>query len=360
MATAEILQRVNVSGFLQWWVGELIALLPPRIRRVVVGRQQRLVLDMTGENVTALCHRGSSPQVLGRFAIAQLGAEEVANLRQQLGVAAGRCPDTTVRLPPDLALQKELTLPLAAEENLRQVLAFEMDRQTPFKADQVYFDYDVLTRDSAARRLRVRLATVPRKTLDTLLERLELVGIRPDRVDVTGNSAVNLLPAERRPVHSQGQRRVNSALGAAVVLLALASAVIPLWQQRELVLELRPRVAAAQSEAEQVMALRDKLERAVKESRVVLDKRRKTPLVIDVLNEVTRLLPDGTWLSSLELKGNELRIQGESTGASALVGVLEASPRFSQVHFSSPVTQNPATGRERFQLSATVDPYSQP
>jgi general secretion pathway protein L len=360
MASSEILQRVNVSGLLRWWVGELISILPQPLQRVVRGRQQRLVLDVAGESVTALCHRAKVSQVLGQFAIAQLGGEEVADLRRQLGADTGRCPDTTVRLPPDLALQKELTLPLAAEENLRQVLAFEMDRQTPFKADQVYFGYDVLARDSGARRLRVLLATVPRKTLDALLERLERVGMRPDRVEVTGNGAINLLPADRRPVHGRGQRRVNLALGAALVLLALASATIPLWQQRELVGELWPRVATAKSEAEQVLALRDKLDRAVKESRIVLDKRRKTPLVIDVLNQLTRLLPDGTWLSSLELKGNELRIQGESTGASALVGVLEASPRFSQVHFSSPVTQNPATGRERFQLSATVDPYSQP
>jgi general secretion pathway protein L len=359
MATADVLKRIQFSDLLRWWTGELVAALPAGLQRLLQGRRQRLVLELSGEQVTALCYRGDEAQPLGTFPIAQLGGEAAA-LRQQLGTDGARCPEMTVRLPADLALQKILVLPLAAEENLRQVLGFEMDRQTPFKADQVYFDFEVLARESVARRLRVRLTTVPRRTLDNLLERLDLSGMQPDRVEVAGNPAVNLLPADRRPVHASGQRRVNLALGAMVALLLMTAVVLPLWQQRSLVIDLRPKVASAQREADQVLALRDKLDRTVKESRIVLDKRRQTPLLIDVLNQLTHLLPDGTWLSSFEVKGNELRIQGESTGASALVGVLEASPRFSQVHFSSPVTQNPATGKERFQLSANIDPYPKP
>ena len=45
---------------------------------------------------------------------------------------------TVFCIPAERVLQRNLTLPVAAEDNLRQVLAFEMDRQTPFKADQIY------------------------------------------------------------------------------------------------------------------------------------------------------------------------------------------------------------------------------
>ena len=43
-----------------------------------------------------------------------------------------------LHLPAGLALRKIIDLPAAAEENLLQVLAFEMDRLTPFAAEAVH------------------------------------------------------------------------------------------------------------------------------------------------------------------------------------------------------------------------------
>ena len=40
-------------------------------------------------------------------------------------------------------------MPAATEENLPQVLSFEMDRLTPFRSDEVYFDHRVVGRDRA-------------------------------------------------------------------------------------------------------------------------------------------------------------------------------------------------------------------
>ncbi len=85
-------------------------------------------------------------------------------------------------LEQTLVLCKEFKLPLAAESNLAQVLAFEMDRQTPFKASAVYFDWKVLDRAETPGQLRLQLFVMPRpeveRTLDTLTDRgLTLAGI---------------------------------------------------------------------------------------------------------------------------------------------------------------------------------------
>ena len=53
---------------------------------------------------------------------------------------------------------RRVTMPAATEENLRQVLGFEMDRLTPLRADEVYFDYRVVSRDAAAGQIAVQLA----------------------------------------------------------------------------------------------------------------------------------------------------------------------------------------------------------
>ena len=42
-------------------------------------------------------------------------------------------------------LAKSLTLPLATQPELRQVLSFEMDQETPFKPDELYWDHRLET-----------------------------------------------------------------------------------------------------------------------------------------------------------------------------------------------------------------------
>ena len=56
----------------------------------------------------------------------------VRSLLERNGELRGRA---RVALGPDEVLVRRVTMPAATEENLRQVLAFEMDRLTPFKAD---------------------------------------------------------------------------------------------------------------------------------------------------------------------------------------------------------------------------------
>lgn len=51
----------------------------------------------------------------------------------------GRSP-LGVALSNAQVLCKQIGLPLAASQNLRQVLAFELGRQTPFTHEQAYFD----------------------------------------------------------------------------------------------------------------------------------------------------------------------------------------------------------------------------
>lgn len=353
-AAAELLDRLRIRDFLHWWAGELAALLPPQLRRIARSGKERLVLSMQANTMQAACERGGAVESLGTYAMAEIDPQHAAAVCGELISRASRCSGITLRLAADSALQKVVQLPLAAEENLRQVIGFEMDRQTPFKADQVYYDYRVATRDAAARRLLVRLTVVPRQGVDEVLHRLSSCGVQPDRIEVSGTPGIDLLPQGRRPVRHVAGRRINTALGVLVAALLVAVIAVPLWRQSETIHSLEPSVAQAKRDAEQAVALRDQLEGAIRESRVLVNKRLTTPLVIEVLNELTTLLPDDTWLSSVDVRDAELRIQGESSGASALIATLEASPLFSGVHFSSPVTQNPASGSERFQLSSRI------
>src|SRR5690606_8485735 len=52
-------------------------------------------------------------------------------------------------LPAGLGLRRRLALPAAAAERLRDVVGYEIERQTPFAADAVAFDAHLLDRSGA-------------------------------------------------------------------------------------------------------------------------------------------------------------------------------------------------------------------
>ena len=99
------------------------------------------------------------------------------------------------------------------------------------------------------------------------------------------------------------------------------------------------------------------LRRQLEERRSFIDRLtggNQSTSLLAVLAELTRLLPDDTWLDSVELRGDSLHLVGHASAAAALVGPLERSPLFTEALFRSPVVPDRASGRERFELTLTL------
>ena len=73
-----------------------------------------------------------------------------------------------------------------------------------------------------------------------------------------------------------------------------------------------------------------------------------------MLDEVSRRLPDETWLVQLSRRGDELIMSGFSSKATALISLLEDSALFSDVQFGAPVTLDRDVNLERFNITAVL------
>jgi general secretion pathway protein L len=343
--------KLQLGAFWRWWGEGLAACLPASLQRSLKEGQRQLVVEM-GEHETFLYQEqaGHEAQPLARYARQSFLQGEIA----AAVLKKARNGPLTVRLPVAHAVVKTISLPTVAETNLRQVVGFELDKHTPFSAAQVYYDAQVLEHQPALRRLQVRLVAAPRATVDTLLEQLGKIGLTPTRVDVVGSAGVNLLPLEKRASPGRALRRLQWSLAAVGLVLLGVVGLLPLWQQRALVIDLMPRVNAAQQEAEEILALRQDLENVVESSRFLLQKRRDFPLMVELVRELTALLPDGTWIEYLDVRGNEVQIRGQSTQASALIGLLEESKLLQGASFRSPITADRRTGKDRFHVAAQI------
>ncbi len=268
-----------------------------------------------------------------------------------------------LRLPGVSCLSKIVNLPFAAEENLRQVLAFEMDRHTPYRAGDVYFGFRVLDRAAAGQRLHVLLSVVPRTAIDGALQRIAALGVRPsvaELADQDGSAgslrAISLGAGEDTPQHRS--RSMDLALATLALVLLTGVLAQPLLQKRSALKDLQATAALAQGEAAETARLRERLEQTTGALGRMIGRREATPLAVEIIDALTQLLPDDTWLQSLELNAGKLVIQGQARTATRLIELLEASGRFHNPTFQAPVQVNPQTSTERFNIAVQVKPDS--
>ena len=256
-------------------------------------------------------------------------------------------------LPGSRVLRRRLTLPAAARGNLRQVVGFELDRLTPFGEGQAYFDAQELS--ATPNEIRVELLVVPRPSVQPWLDALERHGLGAGKLEVGGSDpGINLLPPSRR--HSPGFVARLAGSAPLLLLLILAGSVLflPLWRTHHRLESLQAEERRLRAGSAGVLALRQRLERQLSELEKTAERWKGTPEPLELLAQLSRLLPGNTFLRQLRLEGNRLTLQGLSTQASQLIALLESSPAFEHARFLSPITRR--EGREFFQLTVDYRP----
>jgi general secretion pathway protein L len=116
----------------------------------------------------------------------------------------------------------------------------------------------------------------------------------------------------------------------------------------------------ANRKAQQVRLLVDQLrERRDALARLRLQ-RSEAPGLVDLWEEVTRILPGHSWLTEFRLtegaatREEQITMIGFSSAAPGLVGIVDGSRLFFDAALTSPVAFDASEGRERFSLQAKV------
>jgi general secretion pathway protein L len=75
-----------------------------------------------------------------------------------------------------------------------------------------------------------------------------------------------------------------------------------------------------------------------------------------MLEALSRALPDDAWLNRLEVEQGTVRLAGNASNASALIGQIEASGHFADVQFAAPTTLAEGETQESFTITARIVP----
>jgi general secretion pathway protein L len=110
-------------------------------------------------------------------------------------------------------------------------------------------------------------------------------------------------------------------------------------------------VTVESAQAKLVLAKREELEETIRAAKFLHERKRNSARELAVLNELTKALPDNTWLSRLSQNKDEVKISGYSAAASELIPRIDSVPLFKNPTFASPIVQDAERKLERFDIS---------
>ena len=355
----------GAGGFLAWWGRSLAAWLPPHVRQLLGMDRGRLLLQVEGDALRLRLHRGDAITDLGSLPTladdvdATPGRDLLAPL---LGPRLSDLPRWLL-LPAATSLRRRLPLPAAAADRLRAVVGFEIERQTPFSADAVAFDARVVGRRDAEGPIDAELIAVPRAALAPQLAALGPIATQLTGIDVAATDGtplqVNLLdPALRRHARDPWVWWNLLLAVAAVVFLSLALYQV-LLNRRFAAEMLEADITRESAPARAAAAQQQELTALIEGHKFLQLKRSQTPTAVEIMDELSRRMPDGTYLEKVAIEENRLTLIGLSNEAPALIGRLQDSPLWRNPALAGALQTDPSEHKDRFTLIADIGPPTQ-
>ena len=353
------MNNLALREFFSWWSSELAAMIPSSKLASAKKNRGGIIVDLSKHSSQLIWNSESMYVDCGRHFKADYAIQEYNKLvAQNNRLEVSSCD---IKISREIILQRLISLPMATEEDIESVLAFEIDRYTPFKKDDVYFDVKIQQRDKAEKKISVLLSVAKKQILNEVLEFCRSCNLSINQV-YTNNDSDNASAEQLSFVGGFGlgksqkvQSSVNKYLLILVICLGSAALVIPIAKNflnaQKYELEMSQQ-ANELAEVKELLSVYKKMNADAKRASALFADKIK---VITLLNELTEKIPDDTSLGRFSLEEGIIRIQGVSSSASRLISILDSSDSFSEVGFVAPVTQNSDTGKENFTIEIKLN-----
>jgi general secretion pathway protein L len=256
-------------------------------------------------------------------------------------------------------LFRPLELPKRATEFLDAIIRSQIDRLTPWTAGESIYGW---TAPEAMPGERIKLTVVATsKTIVTpYLNALAGLGVRSTVVSTLqpNASSDNRIKLFEQRDHAA----LNTGLIRQVLIGVLLLTGVTAAMATGLSTFVGGNLAAEQQELSRKISQRRSLLRAGQDAaggpeRMLENRKRETPASVIVLEEISRLLPDHTYVTEMRIEGDKLQLVGITQDAPSLISLIEQSAHFTRATFFAPTTRATNDPGERFHIEARIKPY---
>lgn len=340
--------------FMSWWKEQMLDLLPKSLHLFGRTWQRVLVAAVEAPDASAvelfLQGRGCKTS-LGRFGLSGTALQEaVARLPK------AQRKSSVLQVPASLLLERSTILPLSAEQDLKRVVGYEMDRLTPFRADEVLWTCSAEKRDTARKQLHARVTIVPIVRVQAILAALRQAGLFPARIEAEGaiTPCLGIPLGQGRPDHAWlGARLDRCALGGCG-MLAVAAVAMPFILQSVALARLDTQIEALRPPVVEAEILRKKIASRATTADAIATARNQVGTALQAIALLTDVLPDDTFLTLLNARQRKLTISGRSATAARLIGAMAAHPLIQNPAFTASVIRDETSGGEMFSIRLDI------
>jgi general secretion pathway protein L len=331
------------------WTGTVAGATVAGLERMVQPRLVRLVESESG----AFALEAAKPENLPKEISFADGKFTGANLAP---IVRGCRVEIVLR--PARFLFRPLDLPARAADFLEGIVRAQIDRLTPWSAADAVFGCSAPVAQGSET-ITTMIAAAPRRLAMGYVEAVS--GFHPSAIAVvTEPDAGRIRVFEQKSRGAIDPVRLSRTLQVVLAIAAVAAVLGSIVAGY-----LADSLSAQESELQQQITQRRAAIRGVdggERSPLALLERHKydTPASVIVLESLSRVLPDHTYVTEMHLAGNKVQISGITRDAPSLIPLIEQSQHFTRATFYAPTTRSSSDPGERFHIEAQIEPRNAP
>jgi Tfp pilus assembly protein PilN len=139
-----------------------------------------------------------------------------------------------------------------------------------------------------------------------------------------------------------------------LAMLGILYLLSPLKAGEKRLKEIDRQIAMRKDDVKKVESLKKEIESLKGEVSVITGFKGNKPMALDILKELTIILPKTSWLTRARITETAVEIEGYAASATELLPKLEASKYFQKAEFSSPTFRDPRMNMDRFIMKMEI------
>jgi general secretion pathway protein L len=349
----------QLHQMLSRWLDAVAAWIVAAYAKVVAAPGVRVVEEKDGTFTVAANGKTAAGSERLRIVNGEIVAAGTGNAAAMLKASRAE-----LVLQPERFVIRPLELPRRATEFLDGIVRAQIDRLTPWSAENAAFGWSTPV-EIANDRVSVTVAATARNLVMPFVS--AIAGLGADSIAVStvapeaqnGTAAIKVFDQRVRGALelSRVRRALAVALVAAAALAAAALAADMIGGN-----QIDARHADVTS---RIAAQRAKLHAgsdAVRDSALAALERRRheTPSSVIVLEALSQIFPDHTYVTELRIQGDKMQVIGVTRDAPSLIRLIEQSQHFTRATFFAPTTRSPSEPGEHFHIEARIEPVFTP
>ncbi len=251
-------------------------------------------------------------------------------------------------------LIRQLSLPVGARSYIDGIIRSQIDRLMPWKAEQTLFGWAIVQENKND--LAVCIAATKKTKIDELLIPFNDLRTKKIYCEVTVKIE-DQRHTIRLPInHLSSMPKASSAIIRRLLSGFLVIVFILYISDLSMQYFIRSEIDAIQLRLENIkrekIELTNKNDQSSDEIVIATDLKRNERPVVEVLNELARILPDNTYLTAITIEKRIIHIEGISTDVTSLPALIDSSDFFTNATFSAATTRQQAG--DSFRIDAIV------